>query len=188
MKFGAMKTHRRNTMFLLVFLLVASGGALAFALMALNQNLNLFYTPRQILNGEAPLNSSIRAGGMVAAGSLVRGTQDLSLTFVISDLQGASVTVQYVGILPDLFREGQGVIARGRLDEQGLFQAQEVLAKHDENYMPPEVAAVIAGAHEEAKASGTYAAGKMKVAEQHDLGEQRANQAPKNQPLGEAGK
>ena len=115
--------------------------------MALNQNINLFYSPEEIIAGEAPVDRVIRAGGMVVDGSVVRSSSDLGVTFEISDLRESQVTVQNRGILPDLFREGQGIIARGRLMGDGIFLADEVLAKHDENYMPPEIADVVAEAH-----------------------------------------
>jgi cytochrome c-type biogenesis protein CcmE len=85
---------------------------------------------------------------MVVAGSVVRSPEDLTVHFIISDLKTSEVTVQFVGILPDLFREGQGIIARGVLDDQGIFIAEEVLAKHDENYMPPEIADILEETHE----------------------------------------
>ncbi len=144
MKFGKMKSHRRNRLLLVVFVVMAAGTAVGLTMKALNENINLFYSPAQITDGEAPVGSLIRAGGMVMAGSVDRSTEDLTVRFVISDLKAAEVTVEYVGILPDLFREGQGVIARGVLNKDGVFVAEEVLAKHDENYMPPEVAGVLA--------------------------------------------
>ena len=147
MKFGKMKSQRRDRLVLVVFLLLGTGGATTFALMALNENINLFYSPEQILAGEAPTHRVIRAGGMVVDGSVARSNSDLGVRFVISDLRDSQVTVQYTGILPDLFREGQGIIARGELNGDGIFFAEEVLAKHDENYMPPEIADVIADAH-----------------------------------------
>ncbi len=116
-------------------------------MMALKENINLFYSPEEIVSGIAPVGKLIRAGGMVTPGSIERSTTDLSISFAVSDLKSSSYTVQYEGILPDLFREDQGVIARGILREDGVFVAEEVLAKHDENYMPPEVADVIAEAH-----------------------------------------
>jgi len=137
---------------MVVFLVATSGGAVALALMALNENINLFYSPADIADGKAPVGQLIRAGGMVVNGSVKRSTTDLTVNFVISDLKSAEVPVQYEGILPDLFREGQGVIARGVLNEKGVFVAEEVLAKHDENYMPPEVADVLAEAHKETTA------------------------------------
>ena len=147
MKFGKMKSQRRDRLVLVFFLLLGAGGATMFALMALNENINLFYSPEQIVAGEAPTHRVIRAGGMVVDGSVVRSKSDLGVRFVISDLRDSQVTVQYTGILPDLFREGQGIIARGELNGDGIFFAEEVLAKHDENYMPPEIADVIADAH-----------------------------------------
>lgn len=147
MKFGAMKVHRRKQLLLVLFLVAAVGGATAFALMALNENINLFYTPEQIAKGEAPVDRMIRAGGMVSEGSVVRDAESLKVRFVVSDMKDADVTIEYEGILPDLFREGQGIIARGQLNEEGVFVAEEVLAKHDENYMPPEVAAALEEAH-----------------------------------------
>ena len=154
MKFGKMKSQRRDRLVLVVFLLLGTGGATTFALMALNENINLFYSPEQILAGEAPTHRVIRAGGMVVDGSVVRSKSDLGVRFVISDLRDSQVTVQYTGILPDLFREGQGIIARGELNGDGIFFAEEVLAKHDENYMPPEIADVIADAHVKNKVGG----------------------------------
>ena len=149
MKFGKMKPHRRNRLLLVLFLVVTSGSAVGLALMALNENINLFYSPQQIVDGQAPVGPLIRAGGMVVEGSVQRSREDLKVSFVISDLQAAAVVVQFEGILPDLFREGQGVIALGTLNTQGVFVANEVLAKHDENYMPPEVADTLEKAHKD---------------------------------------
>lgn len=104
---------------------------------ALQQNLNLFFTPSEIVKGEAPKGKKIRIGGMVTAGS-VKKTESLQVEFVLTDFQ-ETIKVQYQGILPDLFREGQGVVALGVLTENQIFHAQEILAKHDENYMPPEL-------------------------------------------------
>ncbi|MBD3649280.1 MAG: cytochrome c maturation protein CcmE [Pseudomonadales bacterium] len=142
-----MKPHRRNRLILVLLVVVTSGAAVGMAMMALNENINLFYSPEQIVKGEAPVGQLIRAGGMVAEGSVERSNEDLTVSFLISDLKSAEVKVEYVGILPDLFREGQGVIARGVLNDKGIFVAEEVLAKHDENYMPPEVEKVLADAH-----------------------------------------
>tara|TARA_R110001592_G_scaffold353497_1_gene652411 strand:- start:38 stop:499 length:462 start_codon:yes stop_codon:yes gene_type:complete len=151
MKFGKMKSHRRNRLLLVAFLVFGSGTAVAFALTALNENVNLFYAPDQIASGEAPIGRTIRAGGMVKAGSILRSETDLKVQFVISDMQTAEVPIQYEGVLPDLFREGQGVIARGALNQNGVFMAEEVLAKHDENYMPPEVIDALEKAHNKAE-------------------------------------
>ncbi len=150
MKFGKMKSHRRNQLLLIAFLVFGSGAALALALSALNENINLFYAPDQIAGGEAPIGQSIRAGGMVKAGSITRSETDLKVQFVISDMQTSEVTIEYVGVLPDLFREGQGVIALGQLNKNGVFIAEEVLAKHDENYMPPEIKDALEEAHNKA--------------------------------------
>ncbi|MFT7684850.1 MAG: cytochrome c-type biogenesis protein CcmE [Candidatus Azotimanducaceae bacterium] len=139
MKFGKMKTHRRNRTLLVGFILLCSGVAVGLAMMALDENINLFYEPEQIVKGEAPIGEMIRAGGMVKAGSVQRSETDLKVNFVITDMRTAEVTMQYEGILPDLFREGQGVIAKGRLGSDGIFIAEEVLAKHDEKYMSPEI-------------------------------------------------
>lgn len=140
MKFGRMKSHRRNRLLIIVFIVCAATGATSFALFALNENINLFYSPEQIVKGEAPVGKTIRAGGMVLDGSVIRSEEGLGVSFVVSDLKSAQVKVEFEGILPDMFREGQGVIALGQLTDKGVFVAEEVLAKHDENYMPPEVA------------------------------------------------
>ncbi|MBV7536787.1 cytochrome c maturation protein CcmE [Duganella sp. sic0402] len=117
----------------------ALGVAVALLLSAFQQNLVFFYTPTQILEGEAPRNRSFRMGGMVQPGSLQRQADGVTVAFVVSDT-ARQIKVQYKGILPDLFKEGKGVVAQGRLGEGMLFLADEVLAKHDENYMPPEAA------------------------------------------------
>lgn len=109
-----------------------------FVLYALRQNISLFYTPTQIVSGEAPYEKRIRIGGMVVKDSVQRQIGHLSVQFQLTDYE-QTVTVFYQGILPDLFREGQGIVAQGKLSESGVFQAIQVLAKHDENYMPPEV-------------------------------------------------
>ena len=111
--------------------------ATGLALLALRENINLFFSPSQIVEGTAPSNTTIRLGGMVVAGSIQRG-DNLGVTFVLTDL-AEQVTVAYEGILPDLFREGQGIVTQGKLDSTGRFLAEQVLAKHDETYMPPEV-------------------------------------------------
>lgn len=125
---------------LLIILAILAGIAIAvgLALSALQQNINLFYTPTQIANGDAPQNTRIRAGGMVEAGSLKRSGDSLDVEFVVTDFV-KTVTIRYRGILPDLFREGQGIVALGKLNSDDVLIADEVLAKHDEKYMPPEV-------------------------------------------------
>jgi cytochrome c-type biogenesis protein CcmE len=119
-------------------ILVGVGIATAFALQAFNKNLLYYYSPTQIHAGEAPDARSIRVGGLVENGSVQREVGSLEVRFTLTDFS-KTVGVSYTGVLPDLFREGQGVIARGRLRDDGVFVAEEVLAKHDENYMPPEV-------------------------------------------------
>jgi cytochrome c-type biogenesis protein CcmE len=120
-----------------VAILAGVGIATTFALKSFNQNLLYYYSPTQISTGEAPTSRTIRVGGLVQNNSMKRQPGSLEVTFVLTDFQ-KEIPVSYTGVLPDLFREGQGVIARGRLDGN-RFVAEEVLAKHDENYMPPEV-------------------------------------------------
>ncbi len=131
-------TPRQKRMVTVAAILVGVGIATTFALKAFNQNLLYYYSPTQVAAGEAPMNRTIRVGGMVQANSIKREPGSLEVTFSVTDFQ-KEVPVSYTGILPDLFREGQGTIARGRFQD-GRFVAEEVLAKHDENYMPPEVA------------------------------------------------
>lgn len=133
-----MKPQRRKRLTLILALVAGVALAVGLALGALQQNINLFYTPTQIANGEAPTGTRIRAGGMVEKGSLKRSGDSLDVRFVVTDFQH-SVTITYRGILPDLFREGQGIVALGTLNADGVVEADEVLAKHDEKYMPPEV-------------------------------------------------
>jgi cytochrome c-type biogenesis protein CcmE len=121
-----------------VAILAGVGIATAFALKAFNQNLLYYYSPTQIHAGEAPSNRTFRVGGLVENGSVKRDPGSLEVRFTLTDFQN-TLGVSYTGILPDLFREGQGIIARGKLRDDGMFVAEEVLAKHDENYMPPEV-------------------------------------------------
>lgn len=135
-----MHPKRRNRLIAVTFVLLGAGATLALVLSALNENLNLFYPPDQVVGGAAPLDTRIRAGGMVKEGSVQRRSDSLEVEFILSDLAGSDFTVRYSGILPDLFREGQGVLVQGQLRADGHFAAEEVLAKHDENYMPPELA------------------------------------------------
>ena len=133
-----MNPVRKKRLYIVLAIIAGVGIAVALALSALQQNINLFYTPTQIANGEAPQDTRIRAGGLVEEGSVKRSSDSLDTDFVVTD--GArSVTIRFTGILPDLFREGQGIVAMGKLDANGVLIADEVLAKHDENYMPPEV-------------------------------------------------
>ena len=117
--------------------LAALGIASALVLNAFNSNLVFFFSPTQVLAHEAPRDRSFRIGGLVEEGSLQREPTGLTIRFVVTDL-AKQVPVTYTGLLPDLFKEGKGVVAQGRLDAQGAMTASEVLAKHDENYMPPE--------------------------------------------------
>ena len=128
-------------------LLVGVALAVGLALLALRENINLFYSPSQVAAGEAPLGRVVRVGGLVEKGSVRRAAEGLDVEFVLTD--GAErVTVRYRGILPDLFREGQGIVAQGRIGPDGILVADQVLAKHDENYMPPRVAGALREAHE----------------------------------------
>jgi cytochrome c-type biogenesis protein CcmE len=113
--------------------------AAALVLNAFQSNLVFFLSPSQVAAGEAPRDRAFRVGGLVQAGSLRRGPEGLAVHFVVTDT-AHSIPVAYSGILPDLFREGKGVVAQGRVGPDGVFRASEVLAKHDENYMPPEAA------------------------------------------------
>ena len=133
-----MNPVRKKRLFIILAILAGVGVAVALALSALQQNINLFYTPTQIAAGEAPEGTRIRAGGLVEEGSVERTNDSLTVSFRVTD--GAeAVTIRFQGILPDLFREGQGIVALGRVNSDGVLVADEVLAKHDENYMPPEV-------------------------------------------------
>lgn len=132
-------TPRRRRMLLVGLILLGVSGAVALALTAFQENILYYYTPSDVSAGKAPQDRLFRVGGMVMAGSFQRPPGSLEARFVLTDYD-KDITVSYTGVLPDLFREGQGIIARGRLGEDGIFVAEEVLAKHDENYMPPHVA------------------------------------------------
>lgn len=137
---------RKQRLIFSLLLLGAAAGAAALALTALQKNINLFFSPTQVHAGEAPRDATFRVGGMVVDGSLQRG-DGLGVTFELTDTR-ATVRVAYAGILPDLFREGQGVVALGKMRGE-TFRARQVLAKHDENYMPPEVNAALRAANRE---------------------------------------
>jgi len=122
--------------------LAALAVASALVLNAFNSNLVFFFSPTQVLANEAPRDRSFRIGGLVEQGSLQRDAQGLTIRFVVTDL-AQKVPVTYTGLLPDLFKEGKGVVAQGKLGADGVFRAEQVLAKHDENYMPPEAAAAL---------------------------------------------
>jgi cytochrome c-type biogenesis protein CcmE len=130
---------RKQRLYLVLFVIAFSSVAIGLVTYALRGNINLFFPPAEIAAGKAPVGQPIRVGGMVVEGSIQRSSDSLQVRFEVTDFE-ASVPIVYVGILPDLFDEGQGAVAAGKLDENGVLQATEVLAKHDENYMPPEVA------------------------------------------------
>ncbi len=131
-----MKPRQKRFMFIAVAL-AGVGLAVGLVLYSLRGNVNLYFTPTQVFNKEAPVGKSFRIGGLVEMGSIKRDQGGLTVNFVITDTV-KSLPVVYTGILPDLFKEGKGVVARGTMEEGGLMRAEEVLAKHDENYMPPE--------------------------------------------------
>lgn len=113
--------------------------AAVLGLTAFNENLMYFHSPSEVAAGEVPTNRPFRIGGLVVDGSVERSKESLEVNFTLTD-HSKTVPISYTGILPDLFREGQGIVAMGKLDAEGVFVADEVLAKHDEEYMPPEVA------------------------------------------------
>lgn len=137
----AMKPRHRK-LALIVLVVAALGVAVALVLNAFNSNLVFFFSPTQVANGEAPTSRAFRIGGLVEEGSIRREADGLTTRFVVTDT-AKSMPVTYTGILPDLFKEGKGVVAEGSLGSDGLFAATQVLAKHDENYMPPEAASAI---------------------------------------------
>ena len=138
-------TPRRKRLLVVLGVLAGVGIASALVFRALNENMMLFYDPSQVVAGEAPHQRPFRIGGMVTKGSVARDTGSLEIHFLVTDFKH-SVQVTYTGVLPDLFGEGKGVVAHGRLTRDGVFAADEVLAKHDEKYMPPEVAKSLKGA------------------------------------------
>ncbi|KAA0015844.1 cytochrome c maturation protein CcmE [Salinicola corii] len=134
-----MRAKRKRRLIIVIGLVALVAVAVGLTLYALRANINLFFTPSQIAAGEAPHGRTMRIGGVVKKDSVDRNSDSLEVTFVVTDF-AKDVEVRYDDILPDLFREGQGVVVIGQLDEDGEFIAQQVLAKHDETYMPPEVA------------------------------------------------
>lgn len=135
-----MSPLHKKRLFALSVILLGLMVATTLVFYALQQNLNLFFTPSEIAEGKVPEGKKIRIGGMVIAGT-VKKSENLNVIFELTDFK-QKIKVQYKGILPDLFREGQGVVALGILTEHKTFQAQEILAKHDENYMPPELRSI----------------------------------------------
>jgi len=152
-------TPRRKRLLAVVAILVGVGAATALAMRAFDDNLLYFYNPTQVLAGDAPQGRTFRIGGMVENGSVKRQPDGVTVRFVVTDT-AKSIPVEFRGALPDLFREGKGVVAQGRVGADGVFRAAEVLAKHDENYMPPEAADAVKRAHETSlKASQTLLGG-----------------------------
>lgn len=143
-----MHPKRKNRLILIIFMVVGLGAAVSLMMYSLSQNIDLFMTPTQIANGEVNPGQTIRAGGLVVDGSVQRSEDGLHVSFAITD-GAANVTIEYEGILPDLFREGQGIVAMGKVDSRNVVIASEVLAKHDEEYMPPEVQHALDAAHKD---------------------------------------
>jgi cytochrome c-type biogenesis protein CcmE len=134
-----MNPKRKKRLMLIGLMVAAVAVAVGLMLNAFQKNLLFFFSPTQVMAGEAPVGHTFRIGGLVMPGSLSRDPDGLTVRFDVTD-NAEKVQIVYTGILPDLFREGQGIVSMGKLDESGVFTASEVLAKHDENYMPPEVA------------------------------------------------
>ncbi len=130
---------RHRKLLLIALAVAAIGGAAMLVLNAFQSNMVFFFSPSQVADKSAPQGREFRIGGMVQEGSLVKSGSDLNVRFVVTDF-AHNVPVTYTGLLPDLFKEGKGVVAQGKLGEDGVFHADQVLAKHDENYMPPEAA------------------------------------------------
>ena len=137
--------------------LAALGVATALVLNAFNSNLVFFFSPSQVMANEAPRERSFRIGGLVEEGSIVREAKGLTINFVVTDL-AKKIPVTYTGLLPDLFKEGKGVVAQGKLGADGIFRADQVLAKHDENYMPPEAVAALKNAQKNPETSAPMSA------------------------------
>lgn len=139
---------RQKRLVLVLLALAGVGIATVLATVALRSNLSYYYSPTQVAQGEAPQDQVFRVGGLVVEGSMQRQPGDLTVEFMVTD-NSAQTKVRYAGILPDLFKEGQGMVGRGKLGDDGIFYAEEVLAKHDEDYLPPEVADSLKSAHKE---------------------------------------
>jgi cytochrome c-type biogenesis protein CcmE len=151
-----MHSVRKQKLWIVLSIVLGAGVAVGLILVAFNQGLNVFFTPTEIAEGKVSPNQNIRIGGMVKTGSLVReGLEGTRIEFVTTDTN-VDLPVVYDGVLPDLFREGQGVVAEGFVDENGVFQARQIMAKHDENYMSAEVkAAMDAAKQKQAQGSVT---------------------------------
>ena len=137
-----MTVRQRRTM-MVILVVIGISIATGLGLTAFRKNILFFYNPSQIVAGEVPSDTNIRVGGLVVDGSVKRQSGSLDVEFSLTDMT-ETITVVYSGILPDLFREGQGIVAMGKLGPNNVFEASEVLAKHDEEYMPPEVADALA--------------------------------------------
>ncbi|MDF2867825.1 MAG: ccmE [Gammaproteobacteria bacterium] len=140
-----MHPKRRQRLTYLLVIMLGVSIAIGFVLYALRQNINVYYTPSQIIQGQAPKNHTFRLGGLVKQGSVMHAKTELEVAFIVTDLVH-NINVSYNGILPDLFRDGQGVVVQGQLTAQNEFRASQVLAKHDEKYMPPIVKDALAQA------------------------------------------
>ena len=149
-----MNSVRKQKLTIVLFIILGAAMAVGLVLYAFNQGINVFFTPTEIVDGKVPAGQNIRIGGIVKEGSLVsEGLEGTRIEFITTDTN-EDVRVAYTGVLPDLFREGQGVVAEGVMDEDGVFQARQILAKHDENYMSAEVkAAMEAGKQKQAELS-----------------------------------
>lgn len=141
-----MLAHRQQKLAIVLFIVIGSAIAVGLVLVALNEGINVFYTPTEVSEGAVPENQNFRIGGMVKMGSVIKdGLDGAEVNFMTTDFCN-DVLVSYSGPLPDLFREGQGVVADGYIDDRGIFQATQILAKHDENYMSAEVKASLEAA------------------------------------------
>jgi cytochrome c-type biogenesis protein CcmE len=147
-----MTPRRKKRLYLVLLMVIGIAAATGLAITAFDENLMFYYPPSEVVAGKAPVDHPFRMGGLVTPGSVKRQADGLTVQFDLTDNKD-TVTVRYTGILPDLFREGQGIISKGRLRPDGVFVADEVLAKHDENYMPPEVADSLKTAHSEGSAA-----------------------------------
>jgi len=149
-----MHPARKQKLLIVLFILLGSAATVGLMLVAFEEGLNVFFTPTEIVEGKVSGQQNIRIGGMVKQGSLVReGLEGTRIEFVATDFN-ADIPVAYTGVLPDLFREGQGVVAEGFIDESGVFQARQILAKHDENYMSAEVKAAMEAGKQRQAAAG----------------------------------
>lgn len=156
---------RHKRIALIVGGLAILGIVATLVLNAFQSNLVFFFSPTQVVAGEAPKGKTFRIGGLVKEGTIKREADGVTIRFVMTDTE-KDLTVAYKGILPDLFKEGKGAVAQGRLTDDGIFTANEVLAKHDENYMPPEATKAVGDAHERAAANKAAAEAAAKTIKQ----------------------